>query len=158
MTIKVRRVVTDHDAHGKAIVSSDKIMDNVGRLRSGNFNALIWMTDDTPAEIEGPEDPAARTIDIEPPARGTVFRILELLPGKDAYMHRTDTIDYALVMSGECVMVLDDGKEVTMRAGDVLVQRATWHGWANRSGAPCQIAFILIGAKKPGNDIHLGAH
>ena len=62
-------------------------------------------------------------------------------------MHRTDTIDYAICMSGECVMILDNELEVEMKAGDVMVQRATWHGWANRSDKPCQIAFILIGGK-----------
>ena len=155
MALNIRRVVTDHDRDGKAVVSFDSVMDNVHALRSGNLNSLLWKTNDTPAEIEGGDDPAFATVDIEPPPRGSIFRVLELKPGKDAYMHRTDTIDYAIVMSGECVMALDDGAEVTLRAGDVLVQRATWHGWANRSGAPCQIAFILIGANRPGNDIHL---
>lgn len=156
MTIRVRRVVTDHDANGKAVVSADSIMDNVRTLRSGNTDSLLWVTDSSPAEIEGSEDPAYRTMDIEPPANGSIFRIVELKPHKEAYMHRTDTIDYAVVMSGECVMVLDDGVEVPMKTGDVLVQRATWHGWANRTDQPCQIAFILIGSKKPTKDIHLG--
>ena len=155
MTINVRRIVTDHDASGKAVVSSDKIMDNLRSLRSGNTDSLLWVTDDSPAEIEGAEDPAYRTMDIEPPARGSIFRIVELKPRKEAYMHRTDTIDYAIVMSGECVMVLDDRVEVPMKTGDVLVQRATWHGWANRSDTPCRIAFILIGSKRLTNDVHL---
>ncbi|NQV57670.1 MAG: cupin domain-containing protein, partial [Rhodospirillales bacterium] len=127
----------------------------VAPLRSGNPNALLWITDDTPPDVEGDEDPAYRSVDIEPPEAGSIFRVLELMPHKEAYMHRTDTIDYAVIMSGECVMVLDDDQEVTMQAGDVLVQRATWHGWANRTDAPCRIAFILIGSKTPSNDIHL---
>ena len=68
-------------------------------------------------------------------------------------MHRTDTIDYAVIMKGECVMELDDS-EVHMKAGDVLIQRGTWHGWANRTTEPCQIAFILIGAHPPSNHLH----
>src|SRR5690606_39802083 len=66
-----------------------------------------------------------------------------------SFMHRTDTIDYALVLEGECVMLLDDGEEVALSAGDILIQRGTWHGWANRSDKPCTLAFILIGATKP---------
>jgi quercetin dioxygenase-like cupin family protein len=155
MAINIRRIVTDHDAGGKAIVSFDGVMDNVETLRSGNLNSVLWMTEDTPAEIEGGDDPAYATLDIEPPERGSIFRIIELMPGKDAYMHRTDTIDYAIVLSGECVMELDGDDEVTMHTGDVLVQRATWHGWANRSDEPCQIAFVLIGGKTPSNDIHV---
>lgn len=158
MTINVRRIVTDHDANGKAIISSDKIMDNVQTLRSGNSNALLWVTDDAPAEIEGAEDPAYRTMDIEPPKRGTIFRMLELAPGKDAYMHRTNTIDYAICMSGKCKMELDDGQVIEMKAGDVMVQRATWHGWANPYPEPCQIIFILIGSKEPSQVLHPAAH
>lgn len=154
MTLNIRRIVTDHDSEGRAIVGMDEVMTNVHKLRSGNIQSLIWMTDDTPADIEGDEDPAARVIDIEPPARGSVFRILELAPGKEAYMHRTDTIDYAICMSGECDMLLDDDAEVHMSAGDVMVQRATWHGWVNRGTEPCQIAFILIGSRPPSKTLH----
>ncbi len=154
MTLNIRRIVTDHDSEGRAIVGVDEVMTNVHKLRSGNIQTLIWMTDDTPADIEGDEDPSARKIEIEPPARGSVFRILELAPGKDAYMHRTDTIDYAICMSGECDMLLDDDAEVHMSAGDVMVQRATWHGWTNRSSEPCQIAFILIGSHPPSKTLH----
>jgi quercetin dioxygenase-like cupin family protein len=124
-------------------------MDNVVELRSGNRASLMWMTDDAPADVNSDEDPAYRSIDIEPPERGTVFRVLELMPGKQPYMHRTDTVDYALVLSGECVMLLDDDEEVVLRAGDVLVQRGTWHGWANRSDQPCRLAFVLVGANAP---------
>jgi quercetin dioxygenase-like cupin family protein len=158
MTIKIRRVVTGHDAEGKAIITSDDVMGNVATLRSGNSNALLWVTDDTPADIEGSEDPSTRGMDIEPPARGSVFRMLELAPGKSAFMHRTNTIDYAVVISGKCTMLLDDEAEVDMSAGDVMVQRATWHGWANRTDEPCQIIFILIGSKTPSKVLHPAAH
>ena len=92
-------------------------------------------------------------MDIEPPHGGSVFRILELMPNKEAYMHRTDTIDYAIIMSGECVMLMDDS-EVEMRAGDVLVQKGTWHGWANRTDTPCRIAFVLISSNPPAKHLH----
>jgi quercetin dioxygenase-like cupin family protein len=153
MSMTIRRVVTAHDHDGKAIVKSDAVMTNVHALRSGNQNSLIWVTDETPCGVDGEEDPALRSIDIEPPEGGSVFRVLELMPHKEAYMHRTDTIDYAVVLSGECVMLMDDS-EVEMKAGDVLVQKATWHGWANRTGAPCRIAFVLISANPPAKHLH----
>jgi len=149
MTLTIRRVVTGHNDEGRARVLSDQTMENVVTLRSGNSGALMWVTDQTPADLDGSEDPATRAMDIEPPAEGSVFRILELAPHKKPFMHRTDTIDYALVLDGECVMLLDDGEEVALRAGDVLIQRATIHGWANRTDKPCRLAFILIGAKRP---------
>lgn len=64
-------------------------------------------------------------------------------PGRHPLMHRTQSIDYGIVLEGEIVLVLDD-QEVTLRAGDVVVQRGTIHAWNNRSDAPCRIAFILI--------------
>lgn len=149
MTLNVRRIVTGHDEDGNAIVSHDHVMTNINQLRSGNMESLLWVTHTTPAEVEGVEDPSEVPMDIEPPTTGSVFRVLELQPGKEAYTHRTDTIDYAICMSGECDMELEKGVEVHMKAGDVMVQRATVHGWANRSGEPCQIAFILIGGKEP---------
>jgi quercetin dioxygenase-like cupin family protein len=154
MTLNVRRIVTGHDEDGKAIVTHDEVMENISQLRSGNFQTLIWKTEDTPCDVDGDEDPATQELDIEPPAEGSIFRILELVPGKDAYMHRTDTIDYAICMSGECVMIMDDDLEIDMKTGDVMVQRGTWHGWANRSDKPCVIAFILIGSQPPAKHLH----
>jgi quercetin dioxygenase-like cupin family protein len=144
MTLKVRRIVTGHDAEGTAVVVSDDVLPSA-TLRSGNSNALIWATHQSPAELVDGVDPASEQMDIEPPVNGSIFRIIEVPPGKEAYMHKTPTIDYAICLRGETVMLLDDS-EVTMRAGDVMVQRATNHGWANRTNEPCQIAFVLLGA------------
>ena len=154
MTLNIRRVVTGHDEEGKAVVSRDCVMDNVPVMPSGNSAVLLWVTDDTPSPVEGDEDPALRDLGIAPPAHGSAFRALELMPGKEAFMHRTDTIDYAVVVSGACVMLLDDDAEVEMKAGDVMVQRGTWHGWANRGDAPCRLVFILIGAQPPSSQLH----
>jgi uncharacterized cupin superfamily protein len=153
MTLNIRRIVTSHAEDGKAIVGSDGITTNVQQLRSGNFETLLWVTEDAPADVNG-GDPTASPRDIEPPQRGSIFRILELVPGKEAYMHRTDTIDYALCLSGKCEMLLDDGDKVDFNQGDVMVQRATMHGWANPFDDPCQIAFILIGSNAPTKHWH----
>jgi oxalate decarboxylase/phosphoglucose isomerase-like protein (cupin superfamily) len=104
------------------------------------------MTEDCPDVIRFEKDHAAAVLDIDPPERGTVFRVLEVMPGKEAYMHVTQTIDYAMVLDGQATMLLDDS-EVVLEQGDVLVQRATNHGWTNRSDKPCRIAFVLIGAQ-----------
>jgi len=154
MTLTVRRVVTGHDADGHAVIVKDGVMDNVIVMPSGSAAALIWATDETPGPVDGDDDPSAWKMGIGPPPGGSAFRILEVAPGKEAFMHRTDTIDYAIVMKGECVMLLDEGAEVHMKAGDVMVQRGTWHGWENRFSAPCQLAFVLISAEPPAKHRH----
>jgi mannose-6-phosphate isomerase-like protein (cupin superfamily) len=139
---------------------------------------LLWVTGESPADISGPADRAGDAmgkIGISPPPGGSVFRIVEFLPmgpevdkldnahmhhqlGGDApkrglpprhpFMHRTRTIDYAIVMDGEIDMLLDD-TEIHMKAGDVLVQQGTNHAWVNRGKETCRIAFILIDSKEP---------
>ena len=153
MTLNIRRIVTSHTEEGKAVVGTDGVMSNVRQLRSGNFETLLWVTEETPADIDG-DDPTAEPRDIEPPETGSIFRIIELLPGKEAYMHQTDTIDYLICMSGKCDMVLDEGEKVDFKAGDVMVQRGTWHGWHNPYDEPCQIAAVLIGSKAPAKHWH----
>ena len=153
MALKVRRVVTGHDENGKAVIEKDEVMDNVIVVPSGNQGALMWVTSETPGPVDI-DDPSRQKLGIGPPMGGSAFRILEVAPGKDAFMHRTDTIDYAIVMKGECIMVLDEGEEVHMKEGDVMVQRGTWHGWENRFSEPCQLAFILISALPPAKHLH----
>ena len=157
-SLTLRRVVTGHNSEGKAVIMKDEPADNVLVMPSGHQGALIWSADRASSHIngglEGTDDPAYRKLPgIAPPDGGHVFRILQLAPGKPAFMHRTDTIDYAIVMKGECVMKLDDDEEVLMKAGDVMVQRGTWHGWQAQGNEPCQLAFILISAESP--DLHL---
>ena len=147
MPLNVRRVVTGHDDNGKAVVLIDDTASNKRTPRPGVETVLAWMTDSTPAELTGREDLGARTVERPPAYRGSIFRIIEFSPGNERDMHVTPTIDYAVVMSGEIDMELDDGVEVHLQAGDVLVQRATVHNWVNRGDAPCVIAFILIDAQ-----------
>ena len=76
-----------------------------------------------------------------------MFRIVRYEPGVTPRNHRTDSIDYAVVISGSIEMELDDGIVVKLKAGDVLVQRGTIHNWVNRGTEPCVVAFVLISAK-----------
>jgi quercetin dioxygenase-like cupin family protein len=145
MALQIRRVVTGHDASGHAIVKIDEVTKNLTSSRPGATACVVWTTEGFPVDNTGEEDAGLRktgtTLD-----NGTVFRILELAPGVSPRNHRTDSIDYAVVMSGEVDMELDD-TTVHLKAGDVLVQRGTIHNWVNRGTAPCVIAFVLIAAK-----------
>jgi quercetin dioxygenase-like cupin family protein len=145
MALKIRRVVTGHDASGHAIIKIDEVAENLVSSRPGATACVVWTTAGFPVDNTGEEDAGLRktgtTLD-----NGTVFRILELAPGVTPRNHRTDSIDYAVVMSGQVDMELDD-TTVHLKAGDVLVQRGTIHNWVNRGTEPCVIAFVLIAAK-----------
>ena len=145
MALQVRRVVTGHDTSGRAVVKIDEVAQNIASSRPGASACVVWTTENFPVDNTGTEDAGLRktgtTLD-----NGTVFRVLELAPGVSPRNHRTDSIDYAVVMSGEVDMELDD-TTVHLKAGDVLVQRGTIHNWVNRGTQPCVIAFVLIAAK-----------
>lgn len=145
MTCLVRRVVTGHDANGRARVIIDDIATNTTTLRQGANAALVWTTEGLPISNEGDADESQKRIGTAV-EEGTVFRVIDYSPGVTPRMHRTESIDYAVVISGEIWMELDDGEEVLLRAGDVLVQRGTVHNWINRSDDICRIAFVLIAA------------
>jgi quercetin dioxygenase-like cupin family protein len=146
MAIKVRRVITGHDASGRAVVKIDEVSKNVVANRPGASAAVIWTTDTIPADNTGDADAALKKVGTTLPG-GTVFRVVEFSPGVAPRVHRTDSIDYAVVVSGEIDMELEKGSEVHLKAGDVLVQRGTVHNWINRGKVPCVIAFALIDAK-----------
>ena len=145
MALQIRRVITGHDSSGRAVVKIDEVARNLVSSRAGATACVVWTTEGFPVDNTGEEDAGLRktgtTLD-----NGTVFRILELAPGVTPRNHRTDSIDYAVVMSGEVDMELDDTK-VHLKAGDVLVQRGTIHNWVNHGTEPCVIAFVLIAAK-----------
>lgn len=147
MVLNVRRVVTGHDAEGRAVVTIDDHPTNRLSNRPGHESMVVWTTSETPAEISGDQDGAGWQVTTPPIPQGSIFRLIEYLPGVQSRMHRTESIDYAIVISGEIDMGLDDGREVHLKAGDVLVQRATFHDWINRGDEPCVIAFVLLDAK-----------
>ncbi|MDF1679055.1 cupin domain-containing protein [Ponticaulis sp.] len=175
----VRRVVTGHDADGKAIIQEDGFAPRQ-LLLGGEHGPMfheIWNTRGTPVEIDHDSgEPHEEGIILSPPERGVRIRVLEIRPddeqrldemspeerkahfaeigaedavaeeGKStrhAFMHRTETVDFGIVLEGELVLIMDEG-ETTIGPGDIVVQRGTNHGWANRSDKVCRIAFILI--------------
>ena len=145
MALQVRRVITGHDATGRAIVTIDEVSTNLSSGRPGATACNIWTTEGFPANNDGAADDGVRKVGTTL-ANGTIFRIIEFAPGLAPRNHRTDSIDYIVVMAGEIDMELD-GSVVHLQAGDVMVQRGTIHNWVNRGTAPCVLAVILIDAK-----------
>jgi len=164
----VRRLVTGH-REGRAVVLFDSAAPNQKlRQASGLVSTLLWVTDEAPADISGKADRAAREIGVPPPPNGSIFRVVDFPPeggtrsreavlkemgvadhggARHAAMHRTRSVDYAIVIEGAIDMLLDDS-EVHLEAGDVLVQQGTNHAWVNRGDRPCRIAFVLIDAQE----------
>jgi mannose-6-phosphate isomerase-like protein (cupin superfamily) len=174
MAKRTRLVITGNNDEGKSFIVSDGDAPHVRVFERYGGTAVtdLWMTTSMPANNESVEDPGGRDFAIEPPPHGTVFRIVEYPPDRvrlagldrdaafremgashaivkeDARhpgMHRTETLDYAIVLSGEIYAVMDEG-EVLLGAGDCLIQRGTNHAWSNRTEEPCLIAFVLIDA------------
>jgi quercetin dioxygenase-like cupin family protein len=145
MSLKIRRVVTGHDNQGRAKVLIDENVTNVVSSRPGANSTVIWSSVGFPVDNDGDLDPSHKNIHttIE---NGTVFRVVSFGPGVSPRNHRTDSIDYAVVISGEIDMELDVGV-AHLNAGDVLVQRGTIHNWVNKGKEPCVIAFTLVAAK-----------
>jgi quercetin dioxygenase-like cupin family protein len=144
MPLQIRRVVTGHDERGRAVVAIDEVSRNVISRRPNHASCVIWSTGAFPADNASALDGAARPVASTDPY-GSVFRIVEYAPGVAPRNHRTESIDYAVVMAGEIDMEID-GATVRLRQGDVLVQRGTIHNWNNRGSVPCVIAFVLIAA------------
>ena len=144
----IRRFVTGHDAKNVAKVVMQGPATNAKYPSAGTVSTLIWSTDRTPADIssgEDVEDLGARIIGTAPPANGTRFAVIDFPPGNVPRMHRTETIDYVIVLEGEIEMDMDDST-VKLKAGDIMVQRGTNHAWANRSSKPARVAFVLVDA------------
>jgi len=145
MALRVRRVITGHDTSGKAVAKIDEVATHVVEGRKGAMALNVWSTDTWPSNNDGDEDMGKRTLGTTVP-NGTIFRILEFSPGLAARNHRTDSIDYIIVLSGEIDMELDDTR-VHLKAGNTMVQRGTIHNWVNNGTEPCVLAVILVHAK-----------
>jgi naringenin degradation protein FdeH len=170
----VHRVVTTIDKDGKSVALIDAPVP-LQSFRSPNPAGDIWVTQAYPADFNWTDDRAKIKVGLHPPKNGTIFRVVDFVPtteaidkmpmdtmmkvaGADApkrglppkhpMMHRTRTVDYAIILSGEIDMMMDDST-VHLKAGDVVVQQATNHAWINRSNAPCRVAFILMDSQDP---------
>ena len=139
-----RRVVTGHDERGVSVFASDGPVPVVRTAPDGAMFYEIWGTDAMPAPIGAhAPDPTTAALSVPPEPNGTKIRINEFPPGVVSPVHRTQSVDYGIVLSGEVVLVLDDS-ETVLQAGDVVVQRGTNHRWENRSAHTARMAFILV--------------
>jgi len=174
MIWRVRRILTGHDSEGRSTIIADGHATNVKEMASMPGLALtdLWETAGAPANNDGHADAAARPVRLEPPKNGTILRVVEFPPdaqwrssvnSKEAFksigaghvadkhsadpmMHKTSTVDYAIVLKGEIHAVMETG-ETLMRAGDILVQRGTNHSWSVRGTEPAIVCFVLVSAK-----------
>ena len=178
----IHRVVTGHDAQGKAIASSNGPLPKVVEITAipGTVFHEVWSTTGAPAPVDNGADPTLAPLMLPPPRLGTRIRFVDIPPDTADYlahggsrmhdafaqigdtkastvkagsphplMHRTESVDYGIVIDGEMTLVLDDS-EVLLKQGSVVVQRGTNHAWANRSGRPCRMLFVLVdGAFEP---------
>ena len=169
----VRRVVTGHDGHGRAVIGSDGAPPTVVHLAAvpGTVFHEIWATETVPAPVDNGPDPTVGPLQLAPPEGGTRIRVVDIPPdsiqnavtpeqaaaafaeiggldahgtdGPHALMHRTETVDYGIVLSGEVWLVVDEG-ETRLLPGDVVVQRGTNHAWSNRTDETARMAFVLV--------------
>jgi quercetin dioxygenase-like cupin family protein len=174
MIWRVRRVLTGHDTEGRSTIIADGQAPNVKEMASMPGLALtdLWETTGAPADNDDHKDGAARPVHLEPPKNGTIFRIVEFPPDSqwrdradareafksiaaahaadkksaDPMMHRTNTVDYIVVLKGEIHAIMEKG-ETLLKPGDVLVQRGTNHSWSVRGNEPCIIGVVLVNAK-----------
>ena len=153
MSMSVRRIVTGHDKDTRAVIASDERLEMHERPgRRGAKSSEIWSTDSMPVDLSDEAAAAQRQGFVKQfnyvgSGQGTILRILELEPDGNRFMHRTETLDYAIVLSGECDLELDDGLTTHLSTGDVVVQRGTMHAWVNNGPGPCVFAFVLIDAQ-----------
>lgn len=141
----VQRVVTGHNDHGRAVFKSEDVTPTK-MIPSGDASfLLIWTTPTVPAdnndETDGRVRDAGLTLD-----GGSVIRVVDMMPGRASPMHRTNSIDYGIVLEGEIELELDDGARKTVGQGGIIIQRGTNHLWRNTTDRVCRIAFILIEA------------
>ncbi|MFZ0766228.1 MAG: cupin domain-containing protein [Bradyrhizobium sp.] len=172
---EIRRVVTGLDANDRAVILFDsRVPLRAGPFGLQATN--LWVTNSYPLGFSFKDDTAATPVGISPLDNGTKFRVVEFPPLDPAteakmepeglmkavgpvapargrpvthpLMHRTRSVDYAVVLSGEIDMVLDD-TSVHLKPGDTVVQQATNHAWVNHGTETCRILFVLMDSKQP---------
>jgi quercetin dioxygenase-like cupin family protein len=143
--LKIRRVVTGHNASGRAVVLKDSVIEGRDVLDGQASFAVIWKTISSPVDNDDAADRAAEPVGLTQ-LNGSVLRIVDIPPGVRSPMHRTNSLDYGLLLSGELSLELDDGAISDLHPGDVVVQRGTIHAWINRGKGTARMAFVLLDA------------
>ena len=142
----VRRIVTGHNAKGRAVVIADSVLDGMATPSGGTLLTLVWTTASAPVDNDDIADGRERAVGLTLPG-GSVLRVVEMLPGTRSAMHRTNSLDYGIVLSGTVELELDDGAVTRIEPGSVVVQRGTMHAWRNPSAdTVARVAFVLLDA------------
>jgi quercetin dioxygenase-like cupin family protein len=152
MALEVRRIVTGHDLQGKAVVATDERLAGTGAAVGLASRVDVWSTDKMPIDNSDAAAELQRKGFVVRhnyigSGQGSVCRVVEFAPGAPKFMHRTETLDYAICLKCECDLELDDGRTVPMKAGDICVQRGTMHAWVAKGSEPAVFAFVLIDAE-----------
>ncbi len=143
----VRRIVTGHDSAGKAVVVADSTFDAIPNPSGTSLMTLIWTSQTAPVDNDDPTDGRDRNVGLTLPG-GSVIRIVDMLPGTTAPMHRTSSLDYGIVISGSIELILDDRASTLIEPGGIIVQRGTIHSWRNPSETEtARVAFVLLDAR-----------
>ena len=143
----VHRVVTGHDAAGKAVVISDAKFDSRANPAGTALFTLIWTSPTAPVDNDDAHDGRDRDVDLTLPG-GSVIRVVDMVPGSTAPMHRTSSLDYGIVVGGAIELLLDDGSATLVEQGGIVIQRGTIHSWRNPStDVTARVVFILLDAK-----------
>ena len=135
----IRRVVTGHSAEGLAVVALDEVA-------QGGVVTQGWMTETVPSNNVDDWDAGMSQPGPSIPG-GSALRFVDINPGYRSAMHRTSTIDYVFILSGELEMELDGGETAHLKGGDIVIQRGTNHAWVNNSDSVCRLASVLIKAE-----------
>ena len=147
MTLEVRRIVTGHNEFGMGIIVSDEKLSAVSRGLGANISGCeIWSTNSMPVDNSMEAEASQRAGFVKKynyvgSGQGTTVRIVEWTPGHAMFWHRTETLDYSMVLSGEIDVEFDSGQVVTMKQGDIIVMRGVTHCWKNKSTVPAVTAL-----------------
>lgn len=142
-----KRYITGHDSNGKAIVQ--QVDDGYWREIQGGLASYneIWQTSTFPVDIKNDDcSKNEKTVLSLSLRNGTVLRMVDRAPGSASAMHRTQSLDYGVVIEGEMEMILDSEETITLRRGDVCIQRGTMHQWRNPTSSWNRMLFVLIDA------------
>ncbi|KAK3046366.1 hypothetical protein LTR09_012142 [Extremus antarcticus] len=142
----VRRVVTAHNEHGKAIVARDSLIDG-DKKAHGPWIAPLWSTESLPPDVNLGEDGGLAKLSIS--NQGTIVRIVDFPPHSFGALHRSITLDYVYVLEGPIILTLDDGSRTAIAKDEIVVQQATMHGWDNETDRWARILCVLIASKPP---------
>jgi len=142
----VRCIVTGHDAQGRAVVTEDTRLETRMNPSKASAASVVWTTSGSPVDLDTAEHGRDRAAQLTL-AGGSVLRIIDMMPGGCSPMHRTSSLDYGIVLSGQVELILDDGAITTVDAGEVVIQRGTIHAWRNNTDTTARIAFVLLDAR-----------